>query len=222
MEKAQSGPKAKERREAGKLNMAESARVMGRHRNFVRALVERGELERDEDGYLDAEAVEEMANELVAATTDPAIEHLKTGFQASINHNERMFGTYMTGMEAVMKIQNETISTLARELKESNAAQVEVYRAHREIMLARGEQQATLKEQEQATETKSKFVNLAETAIEQFLAEKSALGPLRHLLKTLSSDQMAKLTTVLSEDQIESIATVSSLLEKKEQARAAE
>jgi hypothetical protein len=217
-ERGQEGPKARERKAAGKCNVAEAARIIGRHRSYVERRVLAGDLEEDDEKNLSIEEVTAFADQLAQQSQDPAIEHLKQAYNTQVKHNEDMFQTYHNATLQMMQLMHQTITEQGRQLSEANAAQVDVYRAHREIMLAHDERKAAAATVDAETKAKDTFIQLAKSAVETHMTGRSAVTKLQgivEVIKGMSPEAMVKLSEALPPSAFAELASVMELLEPK-------
>jgi alkanesulfonate monooxygenase SsuD/methylene tetrahydromethanopterin reductase-like flavin-dependent oxidoreductase (luciferase family) len=193
----------KERRELGRASLLEASRILGRHRETVLRMVADGQLERHEDGTFDAEECRQVAEELEANRTDPAVEHLKHGFKWALKSQDDNLRTYLNAHAQILETQARVITQQSQHV-ESLIKEVQSLSAKlRAYEDGSAEREALQKAAEGQSKTQDEFLSLLKDTVGGYMREKSIAGKLAPVMESLSEEQAEKLGEILTPSQLQ-------------------
>lgn len=187
---------------ADRISAIEAGKILMKHRSTVAQMAKRGELSVDADGKFSREECEMMADELLAARSDPATVHLVKVMLAQQTHQERLQGILHTSYMETLKMQQQTNAQLLQQNEKLQAAQVDFYTAYRDIMQADDERKLALHEAEASGKRQEQFIELAGAAVADYMGNRSVSGKLQGFVGRIlkNPEKMQRVIEALGDD----------------------
>jgi hypothetical protein len=192
---------------AGKVSITKAASILGRSRQYLYDMIERGGLNKDAEGHLFTDEIHALLREQEDRRDQSGIEVIADGLRNANNNGQRMFDLSINSYEKIIKQLHQTVEYYARELAASHTRETQAVQMLREDRNKHAEAQLVDREEQRKAERIDGMIETAKASWQQFVAGKAGLNEFKELAGSLDVGQMVELSKVLRPDQMTKLQT---------------